>query len=100
MRTHALAPQTKTRNKPIVEMRASLGWSAAELEPWAAELRFNLRAAQFDPTSGITWAELLPQVTSPALPITIELDCGAIVGPEMAAAIQQQTPQLQAYSWR
>ncbi len=88
--------QTKTRDELIAEMRASSGWSDAELEPWAdAKLRFNLRAAQFHPTHGITWAELLPRITCPALLITADLDRGAIVRPEMAAAMQQQMPQLQ-----
>jgi pimeloyl-ACP methyl ester carboxylesterase len=88
--------QTKTRDELIAEMRASSGWSEAELEPWAdAKLRFNLRAAQFHPTNGITWAELMPRITCPALLITADLDRGAIVRPEMAAAMQQQMPRLQ-----
>jgi N-formylmaleamate deformylase len=88
--------QTKTHDELIIEQRASSGWPDAELEPWAdAKLRFNLRAAQFHPTNGITWAELLPHITCPALLITADLDRGAIVRPEMAAAMQQQMPQLQ-----
>jgi len=88
--------QTKTRDELIAEMRASSGWPDAELEPWAdAKLQFNMRAAQFNPTYGITWTELLPRITCPALLITADLDRGAIVRPEMAAAMQQQMPQLQ-----
>lgn len=88
--------QTKTRDELIAEMRASSGWSEAEREAWAdAKLRFNLRAAQFHPTNGITWAELMPRITCPALLITADLDRGAIVRPEMAAAMQQQMPQIQ-----
>ncbi len=87
--------QTKTRDELIAEMRASTEWPDAELEPWAdAKLRFNLRAAQFPPTTGITWTELLPRITCPALLITADLDRGAIVRPEMATAMQQQMPQL------
>ena len=68
-------------------MRASSGWPEVELGPWAdAKLQFNLRAAQFHPTNGIT---------CPALLITADLDRGAIVRPEMAAAMQQQMSQLQ-----
>ena len=88
--------QTKTRDELIAEMRASTEWPDAELEPWAdAKLQFNMRAAQFHPTNGITWTELLPRITCPALLITADLDRGAIVRPEMAAAMQQQMPQLQ-----
>lgn len=88
--------QAKTRDELVAEMRASSGWPDAELEPWAdAKLQFNLRAAQFHPTSGIAWAELLPRIACPALLITADLGRGAIVRPEMAAAMQQQMPQLQ-----
>jgi N-formylmaleamate deformylase len=88
--------QTKTRDELLAEMRASSGWPDAELEPWAdAKLQFNLRAAQFHPTNGITWAELVPRITCPALLITADLDRGAIVRPGMATAMQQQMPQLQ-----
>jgi pimeloyl-ACP methyl ester carboxylesterase len=87
--------RTKTRDELIAEMRASSGWPEVELGPWAdAKLQFNLRAAQFHPTNGITWTELLPRITCPALLITADLDRGAIVRPEMAAAMQQQMPQL------
>jgi pimeloyl-ACP methyl ester carboxylesterase len=88
--------RTKTRDELIAEMRASSGWPEVELGPWAdAKLQFNLRATQFHPTNGITWAELMPRITCPALLITADLDRGAIVRPEMAAAMQQQMPQLQ-----
>ena len=88
--------QTKTHDELVAEMRASSGWPEVELGPWAdAKLQFNLRAAQFHPTNGITWAELMPRITCPALLITADLDRGAIVRPEMAAAMQQQMPQLQ-----
>jgi len=88
--------QAKTRDELIAEMRASSGWPEAELGPWAdAKLQFNLRAAQFHPTNGITWTELMPRITCPALLITADLDRGAMVRPEMAAAMQQQMPQLQ-----
>jgi N-formylmaleamate deformylase len=88
--------QTKTRDELIAEMRASTEWPDGELEPWAdAKLQFNMRAAQFHPTNGIIWTELLPRITCPALLITADLDRGAIVRPEMAAAMQQQMPQLQ-----
>jgi pimeloyl-ACP methyl ester carboxylesterase len=88
--------QTKTRDELIAEMQASTEWPDAELEPWAdAKLQFNMRAAQFHPTTGITWTELLPRITCPALLISADLDRGAIVRPEMAAAMQQQMPQLQ-----
>ena len=88
--------QTKTRDELLAEMRGSSGWPEAELEPWAdAKLRFDLRAAQFHPTNGITWTELMPRITCPALLITADLDRGAIVRPEVAAAMQQQMPQLQ-----
>ena len=88
--------RTKTRDELIAEMRASSGWPEVELGPWAdAKLQFNLRAAQFHPTDGITWAELMPHITCPALLITADLDRGAIVRPEMAAAMQQQMPRLQ-----
>jgi pimeloyl-ACP methyl ester carboxylesterase len=88
--------QTKTRDELIAEMRASSGWPEAELGPWAdAKLQFNLRAAQFHPTNGITWMDLLPRITCPALLITADLDRGGIVRPEMATAMQQHMPQLQ-----
>jgi pimeloyl-ACP methyl ester carboxylesterase len=95
-RARLLGLQTKTRDELITEMHASSGWPEAELEPWAdAKLQFNLRAAQFHPTNGITWTELMPRITCPALLITADLDRGAIVRPEMAAAMQRQMPQLQ-----
>jgi N-formylmaleamate deformylase len=88
--------QAKTRDELVAEMRASSGWPEAELGPWAdAKLQFNMRAAQFHPTNDITWADLLPRITCPALLITADLDRGAIVRPEMAAVMQQQMPQLQ-----
>ena len=87
--------QTKTRDELIAEMRASSGWPEGELSPWAdAKLQFNLRAAQFHPTEGIRWAELMPRITCPALLITADLERGAIVRPEMATAMQRQVPQL------
>jgi pimeloyl-ACP methyl ester carboxylesterase len=88
--------RTRTRDELIADMRASSGWPEAELEPWAdAKLQFNPRAAQFDPTAGISWPELLPRITCPALLITADLDRGAIVTPEHAAKMQRQMPQLQ-----
>ncbi len=56
---------------------------------------FSSTCAPHNSTTGITWAELLPRVTCPALLLTADLDRGAIVRPEMAAAMQQQMPQLQ-----
>lgn len=86
----------KTRAELIAEIRASMAWPEAELGPWAdAKLQFNPRAAQFHPTIGITWSELLPRITCPALLITADLDRGAIVRPDIAAAMQRQMPQLQ-----
>jgi pimeloyl-ACP methyl ester carboxylesterase len=88
--------QTKTRHELLTEQRASSGWPEAELGPWAdAKLQFNPRAAQFDPTAGISWSELLPRISCPALLITADLDRGAIVQPEHAANMQRQMPQLQ-----
>jgi N-formylmaleamate deformylase len=88
--------RTKTRDELIAEMRTSSGWPEAELQPWAdAKLQFNLRAALFDPTAGISWPELLPRITCPALLITADLDRGAMVRPEHAAKMQRQMPQLQ-----
>lgn len=88
--------QTKTRDELIAEQRASMGWPEAELEPWAdAKLQFNLRAALFDPTAGVSWPELIPRITCPALLLTADLDRGAMVRPEHAAKLQRQMPQLQ-----
>ena len=88
--------RTKTRDELIAEQRESMGWPEAELEPWAdAKLQFNPRAAQFDPTAGISWPELLPRITCPALLITADLDRGAMVRPEHAARLQREMPQLQ-----
>jgi len=55
----------------------------------------NPQRGDMEMLNGITWAELLPRITCPALLITADLDRGAIVRPEMAAAMQQQMPQLQ-----
>lgn len=89
--------QTKSREELIEEMRASSGWSDAELEPWAdAKLRFNMRAAEFHPTRGINWSELLPRISCPALILTADLDRGGIVRPDTVAEMQQQIPQLQS----
>ncbi len=89
--------QNKTRDELIAEMRTQHpDWSEAELGPWAdAKLRLHPRVATFDPTAGITWQELLPRITCPALLITADLDRGAIVRPEHAAEMQRQLPQLQ-----
>lgn len=89
--------QTKSRDELISEMQASSGWSDAELQPWAdAKLRFNMRAAEFHPTRGINWPELLPRISCPALLLTADLDLGGIVRPDTVAEMQQQIPQLQS----
>jgi N-formylmaleamate deformylase len=88
--------RTKTRDELLAEQRASSGWPEAELEPWAdAKQQFNQRAAQFDPTTGVNWPELLPRITCPALLITADLDLGGMVRPEHVARLQQHMPQLQ-----
>lgn len=88
--------QNKTREDLIAEMRTQAGWPEAELGPWAdAKLRLNPRAGTFNPTIGITWQELLPRITCPALLITADLDRGAMVPEERAAEMQRQMPQLE-----
>ena len=88
--------QNRTRDELIAEVRTSTGWPDAELGPWAdAKLRLHPRAGTFDPTTGISWQELLPRITCPALLITADLDRGAIVRPEHAAEMQRQLPQME-----
>ena len=89
--------QHKTRDELIAEIRTEHpDWPEAELGPWAdAKLRLHPRAATFDPTAGITWQELLPRITCPALLITADLDRGAFVRPEHAAEMHRQLPRLQ-----
>ena len=89
--------RNKTRDELIAEVRArSPRWSDEELGPWAdAKLCLNTRAAVFDPTAGITWPELLPRITCPAVLITADLDQGAMVRPEHAIAMQRQLPQME-----
>ncbi|MDQ3905597.1 MAG: alpha/beta hydrolase [Actinomycetota bacterium] len=89
--------QHKTRADLIAEIRMEHpDWPEAELGPWAdAKLRLNPRAGTFDPTVGVTWQELLPRITCPALLITADLDRGAMVTSQRAAEMQRQLPQLQ-----
>lgn len=88
--------RTKSHDELIAEMRESSGWPEGELGPWAdAKLQFNMRAAEFNPTTGVSWPELIPRITCPALLITADLDRGAMVRPEHVAKLQRQMPQLQ-----
>jgi pimeloyl-ACP methyl ester carboxylesterase len=90
----------KTRAELLAEQRAATpNWSEAELEPWAdSKLRVSPKA--FDLLSPATpravdWQAVLPQITCPALLITADLDRGAILTDENAAALQALVPQLQ-----
>lgn len=86
----------KSRDQLIAEQRAAMGWPEGELGPWAdAKLQFNSRAAQFDPTAGVRWAELSPRIACPALLIAADLDRGAMMAPEHIATMQRHIPQLQ-----
>lgn len=70
-------------------------WSREELEPWAdAHLLHSPRSVVFDPTGGIDWGALLPQITCPALLITADLERGAFVTPAHAAKLQAAVPTL------
>src|SRR5688572_2971765 len=72
--------QPKPGDELIAQMRASSRWPEVELGPWAdAKLQYNMHAAQFHPSSGFTWTELVPRIICPALLITADLDRGAIV---------------------
>lgn len=88
--------RSKTREELIADQRESMGWPEAELGPWAdAKLALSAQAAQFNPAVGISWQELLPRISCPALLITADLDRGAFMGPEHIAKMRRGLPQLQ-----
>lgn len=89
--------QSKTQDQLIALCRlSSPTWSEAELGPWAdAKLRFNPRALQRLGSTVDDWKTIVSKITCPALLITADVEQGAMVSTEDAAALQQLIPQLE-----
>ena len=96
MRAQIAERKQMTREQLIeAEHARSPLWSREELEPWAdAQLLHSPRSVAFDPTGGIEWGALLPQIACPALLITADLERGAFVTSAHAAKLQAAVPTL------
>ncbi len=71
-------------------------WAEPELEPWAhAKLRFNLKALDRSDAVLLDWAQLLGNITCPALLLYADPELGGGVSAERAAEMQGLLPQLQ-----
>lgn len=91
--------QSKTREELIsLAHKQSPLWSEAEIGPWAdAKLRVSLAvAAVFTPEGTLMdWQTTVPRITCPALAIMADMERGAALGPEAAAALQAMMPHLE-----
>ena len=88
--------KTKTREELIAAQRAETpGWFEDELGPWAdAKLRLSLSVLQRNGAPVADWPAVIRGITCPALLITADPACGAIVTEADAAALQALVPQL------
>ena len=81
----------------IEQLRAALnlGWSMAELEPWA-DSKLLFRPSYFDYVGApvLDWPAVLPRITCPVLLITADPERGSIVTSQQAAALQALVPQV------
>ncbi len=89
--------QSKTRAEVLQQGHAdNPAWSDAELEPWShAKLRFNLNALNREGAGDVDWAQLLGNITCPALLLHSDPALGGGVTAERAAEMQELLPQLQ-----
>ena len=89
-RADNLAQKQMSRDELIAWKQAqSPKWSAAELDPWSeAKQLVSPHALDIVATPGTSWSGLADQITCPILLITGDVDAGAIVTPEAAAALE------------
>jgi len=99
MRERFASVKTKSRDELIAEQRAqSPGWSEAELGPWAdSKLMFSLNVLELLESASETsvdWQDALGRITRPTLLMTADVETGAVLPQEGAAALQALVPQL------
>lgn len=89
--------QSKTHEELLHHARTETPtWAEPELEPWAhAKLRFNMKALDRRDAVPLDWAQLLGNITCPALLLIADPERGGGVTKERAAEMQQLVPQLQ-----
>lgn len=88
--------QSKSREDVIAEQRAASDWSEAELGPWAdAKLSMSLNVLSRNRAPDMDWANLMQQITCPALLVTADPEDGSLVTAEEAVQLQALVPQLQ-----
>ena len=100
MKANAQAYQTASREELVAAARERhIGWSEAELEPWAAaKHRFSphvLSVFEAGNPANVDWQATLRRITCPALLITGDPPLGAIVTEESAALLKALVPHLE-----
>lgn len=90
----------KTREQLIAEQRAATpSWLEAELGPWAdSKLWVNSNVLTiFNPATpqSVDWPSIVSRITCPALLITADPSCGAILKEAAVAALRALVPHLQ-----
>lgn len=96
-RTEIIGRKSQSRAEIIASGRQrSPTWDEIEFDPWAeAKLQVSPNVVELVASSGLTWRDLVPQITCPTLLVTGDPDLGAIVTPEVAEAITSLQPQIQ-----
>lgn len=71
------------------------GWAESEFGPWAqAKLQVSPAALQVIAGLGPYWPDIAAKIACPTLLVTAEPELGALVSPEVAAALARQNPRF------